>query len=162
MTVYKCNENRKYAETMSGKRQPRGGRETKVRLVVDLCRQAHQRRDIEAKKRAMETLCMIYEVDPTTLTGQDIRGLSTSAPETNVDIIDAPATPPSTPTSESPPLILPDYQPPAQVKLAKPELMEVIGPSLIGLKMPVTDPDTLDLIMDDIERFITGDPQPQR
>ena len=25
VTVYKCNENRKYAETMSGKRRPRGG-----------------------------------------------------------------------------------------------------------------------------------------
>ena len=150
---------------MSGKRRPRGGREAKVRLVVDLCRQAHQRRDLEAKKRALETLCTIYEVDPTTLTGQGIRGLSTSAPETHVAIVDAPATPatpPSTPTSESPPLIQPDFQPSAQAELAIPESMEVMKPSRIDLMAPVTDPETLDLLMDDIERFITGDPHPQR
>ena len=70
-------------------------------------------RDIKAKKRALETLWMIYEVDRTTLTGQGIKGLSTSAPETNVAVIDALATRLWTPTSESPTLIQPDYQPPA-------------------------------------------------
>ena len=100
---------------MSGKRRPRGGREAKVRLVLDLCRQAHRRQDVVSTKRALETLCMCYDVNPTHLTSQGIRGLkSTQKTESQTTVheerapilrgVKPPPTPPATPTEPEPAL----------------------------------------------------------
>ena len=57
------------------KKRPRGGREAKVRLALDTCKLAHGRGDEETKKRALETVCMCYNVDPTQLTGQGLNDM---------------------------------------------------------------------------------------
>ena len=125
---------------MSDRKRPRGGREARVRLALDLCRQAHRRGDVETQKRALETLCMCYDVNPTELTGQGMRALSfNNRPRQSVGL-PAPACPPPAP-------LIP---PPA------PTPPEPLAP--LDVEMIFRDPETIDRLMEDIENFIRGVP----
>lgn len=44
----------------------------KVRLALDMCKLAHRHGDHEKLKRALETVCILYDVDPTELTCQGL------------------------------------------------------------------------------------------
>ena len=57
---------------MPNKRKLRGGRDTKVRIALDICKLAQRRGDLETQKRALETVCELYNVDPTQLTDQGL------------------------------------------------------------------------------------------
>ena len=122
---------------MPPKNRSRGGREARVRLSLDMCKLAHRRGDVEAKKRALETICVCYDIDPTQLTNQGIKGLRRSDAE-------AEKNDPAPPSSTTPAPVL-----------------QVESPALMDTTLPVTDPQTLDLLLDDIEEFITGQ-RPQR
>ena len=142
----------------SEKKRPRGGRSAKIRLALDLCKQAHRRGDVETKKRALEMVCMCYDVNPTELTDQGIKGMSVSGcADTQVSTA-ALLTPPPTPTAQAPPAQN-DFEPTVQADYLEPVLVDVSAPIQPKLA-PITDPQTLDLLMDDIEKFIAGD-QPQ-
>ena len=127
---------------MSDKKRPRGGREAKVRLALDMCKIAHRRGDAEAKKRALETVCLCYDVDPTQLTGQGLKGMveSKGRPD-RVNNAEVPT--PSPKRAEG------------VVLLLSPESVPPTVPMDVG---PVFDPETLDRLLDDIETFLTGKP----
>ena len=46
----------------------------KVHYLLDICKMAERCGDIERQKRALETVCQLFGVDPTQLTNQGIRG----------------------------------------------------------------------------------------
>ena len=129
---------------MSDKKRPRGGREAKVRMGLDMCKITHRRGDVEAKKRALETICLCYDVDPTQLTGQRLKGMMTSKGRPDrADNAQMP-TPPSEPLEKVLPLLPPGPVPPATIDVR-----------------PVFDPETLDRLLDDFEIFLTFKPSQQ-
>ena len=122
---------------MPAKNRPRGGQEAKVRLVLEMCKLAHRRGDVVAKKRALENICMCYDVDPIQLTNQGIKGLRRSDSEVERKDPAPPHSPPPTP------------------------VLQVESSAPTDTKLTVTDPQTLDLLLDDMKEFITGK-RPQR
>ena len=86
---------------MCDRKRPRGGRDAKVRIALELCKMAQRCGDIEKQKRALETVCMLYGVDPSQLTSQ---GLGTNRdrskkPRIGEDV-QAPVTLATTPAKE--------------------------------------------------------------
>ena len=101
---------------------------------------------------------MCYDVNTTQLTSQGIKGMSVPrCGDTQVSTA-ASLTPPPAPTAQAPPAQN-DLEPPVQVNYLQPVLMDVTAPIQPKLAS-ITNPQTLDLLMGDIERFIAGD-QPQ-
>ena len=143
--------------TTSEKKRPRGGRSAKIRLALDLCKQAHRRGDVETKKSALEMVCMCYDVNPTQLTSQGIKGMSIPGCDETQSSTAASLTPPPTPTAQAPPAQN-NFEPPVQADYLEPVLMEETAP-VEAKSTSITDPQTLDILLD-IERFIAGD-QPQ-
>lgn len=88
---------------MSERKRPRGGRDAKVRIALDLCKMAQRCGDLEKQKRALETVCMLYGVDPTQLTNQGLTGEEgrTKKPRLEGDVLES-LTPPATPAPEIP------------------------------------------------------------
>ena len=102
---------------------------------------------------------MYYDVDPTTLTGQGIREMSVPKPVSENGAPETFFMPPQ--MSGTQPLLSEAATPiSTQVNSTLPHSQGFIQPELLDLAAPITDPETLDLIMSDIERFLTGD-QPQ-
>ena len=150
---------------MSGRKRPRGGRDEKIRLALDMCNHAHRRGDVETKKRAFETLCTIYDVNPTELTEQGIREVTSLGPAKR-SVSEVPPASPSVYTENSQ----------LRVGFERPALEHAVlkttatppptpTPTDLPLSLPldtetsITDPETVDRILDDIEKFLTGNVQ---
>ena len=84
------------------KHKRRGGRDVKVHYLLDMCKMAERCGDVEKQKRTLETICLLFGVDPTQLTSQGIRGVRPKTPRFQVNAGGALRTtsPPELPTKD--------------------------------------------------------------